>query len=156
MEGFDETDVRILEELRKDSSEAVPSMARRLGINASSAYGRIRRMRKRGLITGYTVRVDYRMLGLGVRAHVGINRAHRFKDSIRSRLGGMEEVESVSEVTGRFDMVVGVRVRDLESLHSLVVDGLGRIEGVHNTETFIELEPDSKTSSPTAPPRSRR
>lgn len=139
MGGFDQTDMRLLAELSKDSSEAVPSLARRLGINASSAYGRIKRMRERGLITGYTVRVDYRMLGLGVRAHVGINRSHRFKDTIRSRLEQMRDVESVSEVTGRFDMVVAVRVRDLESLHSLVVDGLGRIEGVHNTETFIEL-----------------
>ena len=139
MGGFDQTDMRLLVELSKDSSEAVPSLARRLGINVSSAYGRIKRMRERGLITGYTVRVDYRMLGLGVRAHVGINRSHRFKDMIRSRLEQMRDVESVSEVTGRFDMVVAVRVRDLESLHSLVVDGLGRIEGVHNTETFIEL-----------------
>lgn len=139
MGGFDQTDMRLLAELSRDSSEAVPSLARRLGINASSAYGRIKRMRERGLITGYTVRVDYRMLGLGVRAHVGINRSHRFKDTIRSRLEQMRDVESVSEVTGRFDMVVAVRVRDLESLHSLVVDGLGRIEGVHNTETFIEL-----------------
>ena len=139
MGGFDQTDMRLLAELSRDISEAVPSLARRLGINTSSAYGRIKRMRERGLITGYTVRVDYRMLGLGVRAHVGINRSHRFKDTIRSRLEQMRDVESVSEVTGRFDMVVAVRVRDLESLHSLVVDGLGRIEGVHNTETFIEL-----------------
>lgn len=145
MGGFDQTDMLLLGALSRDSSEAVPSLARRLGINASSAYGRIKRMRERGLITGYTVRVDYKMLGLEVRAHVGINRSHRFKDAIRSRLEQMREVESVSEVTGRFDMVVAVRVRDLESLHSLVVDGLGRIEGVHNTETFIELESFDRT-----------
>lgn len=140
MRGFDDTDMRILEELRRDSSEAIPSISARLGIKASSAYGRIRRMRERGLITGYTVRVDHRLLGAAVRAHVGINRDHGLKDSIRARLMETPEVESVSEVTGRFDMMVRVRAGDLAGLHSLVVDGLGRIEGVHNTETFIELE----------------
>jgi len=140
LRGFDDTDMRILEELRRDSSEAIPSVSARLGIKASSAYGRIRRMRERGLITGYTVRVDRRLLGAAVRAQVGINRDHGFKDRIRARLAQMPQVESVSEVTGRFDMMVGVRAGDLAGLHSLVVDGLGRIEGVHNTETFIELE----------------
>lgn len=143
--GFDSTDMLLLGALIRDSSEAVPSVARRLGIKASSAYGRIRRMRERGLITGHTVRIDYRLLGLGVRAHVGINREHGRKNSICSALSEMREVESVSEVTGRFDMLVSVRVRDLEGLHRLVVDGLGRIEGVHNTETFIELESSDGT-----------
>lgn len=139
LRGFDETDMRLLEELRRDSSEAIPSVSVRLGLKASSAYGRIRRMRERGLITGYTVRTDERLLGMAVRAHVGINRDHRFGDAIRERLARMGEVESVSEVTGRFDMLVSVRAADLAGLHSLVVDGLGRMEGVHNTETFIEL-----------------
>ena len=140
MRGFDETDMLLLDQLRRDSSEPIPSVSERLGIKASSAYGRIRRMRERGLITGYTVRVDDRLLGPAVRAQVGINRDHRFKDAIRAKLMEMGEVESVSEVTGRFDMMVGVRAGDLAGLHSLVVDGLGRLEGVHNTETFIELE----------------
>jgi len=45
-----------------------------------------------------------------------------------------------SEVTGRFDILVRVHATDLEELHSVVIDKIGKIEGILNTETFVELQ----------------
>ena len=50
------------------------------------------------------------------------------------------EVISISEVTGRFDIMIDVYASDLEALHSIVIEKVGKIEGIQNTETFVELQ----------------
>ena len=47
---------------------------------------------------------------------------------------------SISEVTGRFDIMTEVYGLDLEDLHTIVIEKIGKIEGIQNTETFVELQ----------------
>ena len=54
------------------------------------------------------------------------------------------EVRSLSEVTGRFDMIVTVSARTLEELHSVVIERIGKIEGIQNSETFVEMQRTEK------------
>ena len=54
------------------------------------------------------------------------------------------EVVSISEVTGRFDMIVSIYARDLEALHTVVIEEIGKIDGIQNTEPFVELEKTDK------------
>jgi Lrp/AsnC family transcriptional regulator for asnA, asnC and gidA len=42
-------------------------------------------------------------------------------------------------VTGRFDLLVRVKARSLDDLHSMVSAKMGRLNGVNHTETFIEM-----------------
>jgi Lrp/AsnC family transcriptional regulator for asnA, asnC and gidA len=54
------------------------------------------------------------------------------------------EVVSISEVTGRFDIMIKVYAENLEALHSIVIEKIGKIEGIQNTETFVELQKTDK------------
>ena len=54
------------------------------------------------------------------------------------------EVISISEVTGRFDMLIKVYAENLEELHSIVIEKIGKIEGIQNSETFVELQRTDK------------
>ena len=55
------------------------------------------------------------------------------------------EIDRIIEVTGRFDLMVGALAEDLEQLHNIVVDKIGKIDGIQNTETFVELERTEKS-----------
>lgn len=137
---FDELDMKILSELIKDASISVPRLSRKLGINASVLYSRIKRLTKKGLIKKFTVVVNDEMLGINVKAMIGLNRDPKLKESIHTELLKIPEVRIVSEVTGRFDMLVTASTRTLEDLHGLVIERIGRIEGIQNTETFVEMQ----------------
>ena len=56
----------------------------------------------------------------------------------------ISEITSISEVTGRFDSMIQVYAQDLEGLHSVVIEKIGKIEGIQNTETFVELQKTDK------------
>jgi len=141
---FDELDMNLLQELTKDSSISVPNLSKKLGINASVLYSRIKRLVKMKLIKKFTIEIDPALLGIGVKALVGVNRDPKLKDSIHKQLMETSEVVSISEVTGRFDMIVRVYADNLESLHTAVIEKVGKIDGIQNTETFVELQKTDK------------
>ena len=84
------------------------------------------------------------MLGINVKATVGINRDPKLKEPIHTELLKIPEVRAVSEVTGRFDMIVTVNAHTLEELHNVVIERVGKIEGIQNTETFVEMQRTEK------------
>ena len=75
---------------------------------------------------------------------LGINRDPKLKEAIHKKFMETSEVVSISEVTGRFDIVIQVYAKNLEALHSVVIEKIGKIEGIQNTETFVELQKTDK------------
>ena len=100
-------------------------------------------MRKK-VIKKFTIEIDDSLLGIGVKASVGINRDPKFKIQIHKELLEIAEVVSIIEVTGRFDIMIRVYAKDLEDLHTVVIEKIGKIEGIQNTETFVELQKTDK------------
>ncbi len=136
--------MKLLYELTSDASISVPTLSKKLGINASVLYSRIKRLTKKKLIKKFTIEIDYSLLGIGVKASVGINRDPKFKDSIHKEFMETAEVVSISEITGRFDIMIQVYAKNLEALHSVVIEKIGKVEGIQNTETFVELQKTDK------------
>ncbi|HEU05134.1 MAG TPA: Lrp/AsnC family transcriptional regulator [Nitrosopumilus sp.] len=144
MHRLDELDMKLLYELTKDGSISVPNLSKKLGINASVLYSRIKRLMKKKLIKKFTIEIDETLLGIDVKATVGINRDPKLKESIHKQLMETPEVVSISEITGRFDIMVRVYADNLEALHSVVIEKIGKIDGIQNTETFVELQKTDK------------
>ena len=136
--------MKLLYELAKDSSISVPNLSKKLGINASVLYSRIKRLLKKKVIKKFTIVIDDSILGIGVKATVGINRDPKLKDSIHKQLMETPEVISISEITGRFDILIRIYAENLEELHTVVIEKIGKIDGIQNTETFVELQKTDK------------
>jgi Lrp/AsnC family transcriptional regulator for asnA, asnC and gidA len=144
LQKFDELDMKILSELSKNASISVPQLSKKLGVNAAVLYSRIKRLTKRNLIKKFTIIVNDGLLGINVKAIVGINRDPKLKEAIHIALLKIPEVIVLSEVTGRFDMLVSVNAFTLEELHKVVIEQIGKIEGIQNTETFVQMQRTEK------------
>jgi len=136
--------MKILFELTKNGNISVPILSKKLGINASVLYSRIKRLVRKKLIKKFTIEIDESLLGINVKTSVGINRDPKLKEEIHKKLLEIAEVVYLYEVTGRFDIILRVYTKDLEDLHSVVMDKIGNIDGIQNTETFVELQKTDK------------
>jgi len=136
--------MKILFELTKNGNISVPILSKKLGINASVLYSRIKRLVRKELIKKFTIEINESLLGINVKTSVGINRDPKLKEEIHKKLLEIAEVVSLYEVTGRFDIILRVYTKDLEDLHSVVMDKIGNIDGIQNTETFVELQKTDK------------
>jgi len=136
--------MKLLYELTKDGSISVPILSKKLDINASVLYSRIKRLQKKKLIKKFTIQIDDSLLGIGVKATVGINRDPKSKNIIHKAFMETPEIVSISEITGRFDIMVQVYAKNLEALHTVVIEKIGKIDGIQNTETFVQLQKTDK------------
>jgi Lrp/AsnC family transcriptional regulator, regulator for asnA, asnC and gidA len=144
LQRFDELDMKILSELTKDASISIPQLSKKLNINSSVLYSRIKRLLKRELIKKFTVIINESQLGINIKATVGINRDPKLKEPIHHELTRIAEIRSLIEVTGRFDIILSVNTRTLEELHKVVIERIGKIEGIQATETFVEMQRTDK------------
>ena len=112
---------------------------KKINVNASVVYSRIKRLVKKGLIKKFTIVINDEALGFNVKALTGINMDSKLRDNVLNELFKIPEVREVSEVTGRFDILVTMNAHSLDEMHQIISEKIGRVEGVQKTETFIEM-----------------
>jgi Lrp/AsnC family transcriptional regulator for asnA, asnC and gidA len=140
----DKTDQKILSELSKDSSISIPKLAEKINVNSSVVYSRIKRLVKKKLIERFTIEVNNKELGYSVKSLTGINMDSKQRDNVIQELFKIPSVSEVSEVTGRFDILVTMYAENLSEMYRIVSDNIGKIQGIIGSESFIEMKTRTK------------
>jgi Lrp/AsnC family transcriptional regulator for asnA, asnC and gidA len=144
MVKVDDLDLQILSELSNDASISVPRLSKKIDVNSSVVYSRIKRLVKRKLIKRFTIVVNDAELGYEVKALTGINIDTKQRNNVIKQLFNIDEVREVAEVTGRFDILVTMYAKSLDQMHKMVSEKIGRIEGIQSSESFIEMKSQTK------------
>jgi Lrp/AsnC family leucine-responsive transcriptional regulator len=102
---------------------------------------RIDRLETDGIITGYHASVDIAALGYPMRAIVGVSvaRGGEALAGLVEQLMGVRNVQTVKLVTGQWDLLVEIVVRDNAQLREILVDTISATPGVTATQTMINL-----------------
>jgi Lrp/AsnC family transcriptional regulator for asnA, asnC and gidA len=144
MVKVDKIDQKILSELSKDSSISIPKLSEKINVNSSVVYSRIKRLVKKKLIERFTIEINNKELGFGVKSITGINMDSKQRDNVIQELFKITGVREVSEVTGRFDILVTMYAENLSDMYRIVSDNIGTIQGVIGSESFIEMKTRTK------------
>ena len=140
----DKIDQKILSELSKDSSISIPKLSEKINVNSSVVYSRIKRLVKKKFIERFTIDINNKELGYGVKALTGINMDSKQRDNIIQELFKISGVREVSEVTGRFDILVTMYAENLSEMYRIISDNIGKIQGIIGSESFIEMKTRTK------------
>lgn len=136
---LDTVDLRILDMLQADARIPNAEIARRIGMAPSAVLERIRKLEKRGVITGYHARIDPKALDLGLTCFTFV-RTEEPVGSVESGqdLADIPEVLEVHHTAGQDCYLLKVRVADTEHL-SRLLKRFGRVPAVRDTRTTIVL-----------------
>ena len=66
------------------------------------------------------------------------------RDQIIDSLFEIDGVREISEVTGRFDIMVIMYAKSLNQMHKVISEKIGKIEGIIGSESFIEMKRKAK------------
>lgn len=154
--SLDRTDIAILGLLQNNARLSVKEIAAAVGLAPSSAHGRIKQLREAGVLRGAHVDVDPKALGLGLEALFMIELEKHNRDTVERFL---DEVVTVPEVrfaflvSGRYDLVVHVVVRDTRHLRDLALDQFTNRAGVTRIETSIIFDARHRHQLPVLVPK---
>ncbi len=139
---MDNTDRKIVEILQQQGRITNVELARMNDLAPSSMLERVRRLEERGVIRGYQAVLDPKALGYQIQAMVMINLDRHQAgpiDLFEERIRAVPEVVACFHLTGRYDYMVHVAVRDIDHLGDLVKNTLAGIAGLEKQETFLVL-----------------
>jgi len=145
---LDATDLSILELLQANARISNADIARKLDMAPSAILDRIRKLEQRGVILGYTTRIDAAAVGLGLTAFILVRTEERVgSGAIGQALARIPEVQELHHVAGEDCYLVKVRVPDTEGLSRLLHQRFGRLKGVRNTRSTIVLSTVKETAA---------
>ena len=144
MAKIDDIDRKILSQLMADGAISIPKLSENINANSSVVYSRIKRLLKRKLIERNTIQVNEKELGYGVKSVTGINMNSKLRDNVIEELFKIDGVSEISEVTGRFDIMVTMHTKNLNEMHQIVSEKIGKIDGIIGSESFIEMKRRTK------------
>jgi Lrp/AsnC family leucine-responsive transcriptional regulator len=150
MHPLDLTDMRILDLLQYDARLTNKEIADKLGKTVTPVYERIRRLEDEGYITRYVALVDKDLIGKHLTAFTTV----QLKEHSASALRGFEkevikfpEVMECYHLTGRFDFLIKMAIRDMKEYNDLLMHKLATLANVGGLETFFVLSEGKKETA---------
>ncbi|UCE14321.1 MAG: Lrp/AsnC family transcriptional regulator [Candidatus Heimdallarchaeota archaeon] len=143
---MDDKDLKIISALEENSRLSTNDIWRKTGIPQTTVHNRMKKLVKEGIIEGFTIKLNKRMIGKGLGAYILCTVSYRTSKGeklsqidVARNVKALPEVEEVSIVTGEIDLIVKVAVKDVEMLNDFVIGKLRDIEGVEKTVTSVVL-----------------
>ena len=134
----DETDLRIMRELVRNSNRSYRALAKGLGMSTTAVIDRIRELERTGRIIGYGARFDYLELGYEFMGLVEINISGKRIIEVEQRIAKLPRVAAVWDTTGEYDSLAVVMCKSRGEL-SATVKRMLSIDGVEKTNTNVVL-----------------
>lgn len=148
---LDAVDRRIVDALRADGRLSVRALAQQVHLSRSSAYKRLTRIERMGIIRGYTVRLDPGWYGgETLVGYVLVKIVQHDWRAVLDTVLDMPEVEQASLVYGSCDIVLSIRSRSAAELKDLLVDRLRAIPAVVTADLLTVFADGNRAQPGTA------
>jgi Lrp/AsnC family transcriptional regulator for asnA, asnC and gidA len=138
-QDLDETDLRIIEALRKDGRVAFAQIAEQLNVSPGMIRLRYNRLAEQGYLKVVAITNPLRM-GYRTMAMIGIRVDGSKLLEVAEKIAKLEEVIYLIISSGRFDIFAEVVCRDHEDLLRFITEKLSTVDGVRESESFMHLK----------------
>ena len=146
---LDEVDVQLLALLQQDGRITNADLAKQVGLSPPSVLQRVRVLEKAGLIKGYFGLLDPEKLGLRITALAMISLSLHQEQPIERFRRSINEIPEVLEcyhVSGEFDFLLKIVVKDIRSYEQLIRERLSKIKGIQQIKTSFVLATTKHTT----------
>lgn len=140
---LDRIDFDILRHLRDDARLSNKELAARIGLAPSTCLGRVRRLVDQGALVGFHAELDPGAAQVGLQALMLVALTQHSRDRLRTfqdHVASLEEVVQAFHVSGKYDYILHVAVRDSDHLRDLALDSFTTREEVSQIETSLVFD----------------
>jgi Lrp/AsnC family transcriptional regulator for asnA, asnC and gidA len=136
---LDEIDQKILEALRQDGRIPFAQIAEQLSVSPGMIRMRYNRMVEMGLLKVVAITNPLRM-GYDAMAMIGIRADGKKMLEVAEKVAEFDEIVYLILTSGHYDIIAEVFCRDHADLLRFITEKLYSIEGVRESESFLQLK----------------
>jgi Lrp/AsnC family leucine-responsive transcriptional regulator len=148
---LDRYDRAILKLLQQDARITNTSLAEKVSLSESACLRRVRTLEEAGVIEGYTVRLNAQALDLADTVLVQVtldSHSDNTLEKFGETLASIPEVIEAYLVSGDYDYLLRVCVRDTRDYERLLREKLYRIKGIRHSKSSFVLRTLKKADLP--------
>lgn len=135
---LDNLDIQILKALSEDARKSSREIAKELGVATGTIYSRVKKLTDEKVIKGYVPILDASKVGFELTALILLQVDGKFLVDVEKNLAALDNVYSVYDITGDYDVAVIARFRDRASLNRFIKSVL-TIPHIKRTVTNVVL-----------------
>ena len=139
---LDITDIKLLSLLQADSKKTTKEYANHLDLSTTAVYERIKRLEKSGVITRYVALLDRKKVNKAflVFCHVKlIQHVKAYVLQFEKEVLELEEVAECYHISGDYDYILKIHVRDMEAYRDFMVTKLTAISNIGSTQSSFAI-----------------
>ena len=146
---LDTTDKKLLLLLQSDCKQTTKELSLKLNLSVTAVYERIKKLEREGIIDKYVVLVDRSKVekAFVVFCHLKlIQHTKEFISKFESQVVQLKEVLECHHVSGDYDYILKIVVKDMEAYREFLVTKLTTLEHIGSTHsTFMISEVKNTT-----------
>jgi DNA-binding Lrp family transcriptional regulator len=146
---LDRFDRKILKELQRNGRISNVELASRVSLSESACLRRVRALEQSGLIERYVALLDQKKAGLAgnVFVHIALNREEQSElAAFEAAVQDLPEIMECYLMTGEFDYLLRVAVRDMADFERVHNEVLTRLPGVARVNSSVAIRTVRKTT----------
>lgn len=147
---MDEKDRQLLKHLQGDARLTNTELARRIDLSPPGLQRRLRKLEDSGIIEQYVTLLDREAVGFDMLCFIQVTLLRHEPESIwrfKEIVQDMPEVLECHHITGEFDYLLKVIVRNREHLEKFLVEKLTPVPGMDKIRTSLVLREIKTTTS---------
>jgi Lrp/AsnC family transcriptional regulator, regulator for asnA, asnC and gidA len=102
-----------------------------------------------GIISKFTISINYNLLGYDHLAFTGINVRPGLTDHVVEELSNLDEILEIHEMHGRYDLFAKVRAKNLNHMRDIIENKIGTLSNILKAElmTILKTSKEEQTVS---------
>jgi Lrp/AsnC family leucine-responsive transcriptional regulator len=139
---FDDIDKKLLTLLQSESKQTNKALSLKLGLSVTAVYERIKKLEASGVINKYVALVNKKKVNKGFVAfcHVKLlQHSQEYVVKFERDVAKLEEVLECYHISGDYDYLLKVLVKDMEAFREFMVKKLTRIDHIGSTHSMFMI-----------------
>ena len=139
---LDSIDTQLLNYLQQDAKQTNKELASKLNMSVTAVYERIKKLEKSGVINSYVALLDKKSIERAFVAFCHIKLVKHSQDLVNQFekvVATIDEVLEVYHLSGDYDYLLKVHVKDMESFRKFMVNKLTNIEHIGSSNSMFVI-----------------
>lgn len=139
---LDKIDHRILGLLQENGKLTTKEVANDLKLSITPVYERIKRLERHKIILKHVALVDRKKIGQNLIGFCNVSLNQHSKDNLlkfERDILRFEEVLECYHITGKFDYMIKITVKDMDAYHKFTYHHLATLDNVGNVHTVFAM-----------------